>query len=70
MTLNDSSILAYDMLTPLLVVNLPQDPMNGIMIIVPGPSGAVVPPPAAALPTVQTIVTPKQLCVPALAGGE
>ena len=46
-------------ITPLLLVS--QDTMNGIIIIVPGPSGAVEPPPAAALPRVQTIVTPKQL---------
>ena len=44
-----------------IVSPLSQDPMNGIIIIVPGPSGAVEPPPAAALPRVQTIVTPKQL---------
>ena len=31
--------------------------------------GAVEPPPAAALPTVQTIVTPKQLCVPSSGWG-
>ena len=46
-------------ITPLLVVS--QDTMNDIIIIVPGPRGAVEPPPAAALPRVQTIVTPKQL---------
>ena len=46
-------------LSPLLLVS--QDTMNGIIIIVPGPRGAVESPPAAALPRVQTIVTPKQL---------